>query len=53
MIVSYIRSIVTNLPGYTINDILDTDFDLLVEVTSKDDSKDKKEMSLFDFIKNT
>lgn len=42
----------TNLPGYSINDVLDTDFDVLTKVVGEEKSK-KKEMSLFEFIKNT
>ncbi|WP_235810231.1 hypothetical protein [Liquorilactobacillus mali] len=54
---SFIRSIVTNLPGYTINDILDTDYETLVNVVAPSDGSDKHDnkqpMSLFDFIEKT
>jgi hypothetical protein len=43
---------VTNLPGYSINDVLDTDFDVLIKVVSEEKTN-RKEMSLFEFIQNT
>lgn len=51
------RTVVTNLPGYTINDMMDTDFDTLLNVLSPKKKKNKfagkKVHSLAEFIEST
>lgn len=52
------RTVVTNLPGYTINDMMDTDFDTLLNVLSlkkkkKNKFAGKKVHSLAEFIEST
>lgn len=52
-IYSLIRTIVTNVPGFTINDVLQTDWDMLIEILCKGDkqkAKKKEVMSLADFV---
>jgi hypothetical protein len=47
-----IRSIVSNVPGFTINDIMQTDWETLQAVLLSDESSEKGSVSLADFIKS-
>lgn len=48
---SLIRQIVLNLDGFTVNDILDTDYYRLMDILNAEKSNDKQEvMSLHDFV---
>lgn len=48
---SLIRQIVVNLDGFTVNDILDTDYYRLIDILSAEKTKEKQEvMSLHDFV---
>ncbi|WP_413527365.1 hypothetical protein [Marinilactibacillus psychrotolerans] len=50
-----IRRIVTNLSGFSVNDVLQTDYYLLVEILCNETNKksNKQEaVSLFDFVES-
>ncbi|EPC26415.1 hypothetical protein [Lacticaseibacillus paracasei] len=47
-----IRSVVTNVPGFTINDIMKTDWETLQEVLLQSEPEKEKAVSLTDFIKS-
>lgn len=50
------RTVVTSLPGYTINDMMDTDFDTLLNVLSpkkKNKHNNRKVHTLAEFIEST
>lgn len=52
------RTVVVNLPGYSINDMLDTDFDTLISVLSPPKKTTKKNANrkvhtLAEFIEST
>lgn len=48
---SLIRQIVLNLDGFTVNDILDTDYYRLMDILNAEKPNDKQEvMSLHDFV---
>lgn len=48
---SLIREIVVNLDGFTVNDVLDTDYYRLMDILNTEKSKGKQEVvSLHDFV---
>ncbi|GEL67255.1 hypothetical protein MPS01_14100 [Marinilactibacillus psychrotolerans] len=50
-----IRQIVTNLSGFSVNDVLQTDYDLLIEILCNEtETKQNKQevVSLFDFVES-
>lgn len=49
---SLIRQIVLNLDGFTVNDILDTDYYRLIDILNAEKSEKQEVMSLNDFAKS-
>lgn len=49
---SLIREIVVNIDGFTVNDLLDTDYYRLMDILSTEKSGKKEAMSLNDFAKS-
>ncbi|WP_167554812.1 hypothetical protein [Carnobacterium divergens] len=48
-----IREVVTNIAGFNINDVLDTDYESLIKILCSEPNKNKKEvMSLEQFVQS-
>ncbi|WP_348922078.1 hypothetical protein [Enterococcus rotai] len=47
---SLIRNIVTNVDGFNINDVLQTDWDMLIEILCSQPEKKEKAISLEEFM---